>query len=77
MDQTQSYATLKFIVRYGAIMAGTLSLVLLGSFIAIFIAYDLPAWTMVMGVGVTVVLYGLMRSYVEIVQVISETLLPR
>ena len=77
MDQSRNYATLRLIVRHGAAAAAVLGIIVAAAFLAIFAAYGLPAWTLPAGLGGAAVLYGLLRSYVEIVQLIAETLLPR
>lgn len=76
-DETRNYATLLFIVRYGNLAAVALVAAVLAAFLALYIFHAMPGWTLGVAVAGLAVIYGLLRSYVEIVQVICETLLPR
>lgn len=76
-EQVQSYAVLGFIVRHGNTAAAVLTIVALATFLVLYMAYAMPGWTIAVAIVVSIVTYGLLRSYVEIVQVIAETLLPR
>lgn len=76
-NEAPTYPAVNFIVRHGPAVAIALPLALLAVWTAISVAYGFPLWTLVLAAAAAVVLFGLLRSYVEIVQVIAETLLPR
>lgn len=76
-SKTPTYPAVRFIVRHGPAVAAALPLALLAVWAAVSLAYGFPLWTLALAAGAAAVLFGLLRSYVEIVQVISETLLPR
>ena len=71
------YWMLHFIVKHGdwiAIVAGLSPLL---ASIAAVAAYSMPLWTIAIGAGGSAFLFLLMRSFVELVRVIVDMLLPK
>ncbi len=71
------YWMLNFIVKHGdwiAIVAGASPLL---ASIAVFASCNVPLWTMAVGAAGSAFLFLLMRSFVELVRVIYDMLLPK
>ena len=71
------YWMLHFIVKHGdwiAIVAGVLPLL---ASIAVVALCNVPQWTIAIGAGGSAFLFLLMRSFVELVRVIVDMLLPK
>ncbi len=72
----QQYPTVNFILRHGTMLAiGLAALVPLGALAMIFAGWS---W-LILPVGFVLgfVAFGLLMSYVEIIRIISDTLLPK
>ncbi len=72
-----NYPYIRFIVKHGTFVA-----LLLGSMPAIcaaivMIALDLTAWVLVLGVMTSLIGWFIAMSFVELVQVIADMLLPK
>ncbi|MCC6534505.1 MAG: hypothetical protein IT531_18285 [Burkholderiales bacterium] len=74
MDQ---YPTIKFIVERGSTLAIAIGLLPLAGALLLVIMMGMHWFILVAGVVVTGVVYLLMRSYVELVRVIADMLLPK
>jgi len=72
----KAYPVLAFLVRYGQPVAWLVGLVPLLVAVLLFF-YGFPAWTLLAGAGASSVVIGLLLSYVELVRVIDDTLLPK
>ncbi|WP_417721130.1 hypothetical protein [Salipiger sp.] len=71
-----SYPAVQFLIRYGGYIASALGVLpaLAG---LVMIAAGFSAWWLLGGLAVSPVLYLLARSYIELVRIIGDTLLPR
>ena len=75
-DPNQTYRMLHFLVKHGDRFAAliTFGIPLLGAVVSVWagLIWTLPVWVLVGGF-----LYVIMRSYVELVRVIVDMLLPK
>ena len=71
------YWMLHFIVKHGDWIAIVASVLPLLASIAAVALCNLPLWTIAIGAGGSSFLYLLMRSFVELVRVIVDMLLPK
>lgn len=70
------YPVVHFIMKSGCLIANSLScLPIILATAAVICAY--PWWWLLAAVGVTPILYLFLHSYVELVRIIGDTLLPR
>jgi hypothetical protein len=72
----KTYPMIAFLVRHGRGTAWAIGLVPLIVSLCMLMA-GFPAWTLLIGVGACVVATGLLLSYVELVCVIEDMLLPK
>lgn len=73
---SQPYPAVRFVVNHGLHLAWALPvLVLIAGFGALLLG--LGAWVVACAAVIAVVLFGLLRLMVELVQIIAETLLPQ
>lgn len=71
-----TYPVVGFLVRYGivlSILLGILPLVAAGALVA----SGWAVWVLAVGAGASVVLATLLVSYIEVLRVISDTLMPK
>jgi hypothetical protein len=74
--QIPTYPTVKFLVAYGmplAILIGLAPLVIA----VVLVVLGWSAWVIAAGVGISLVLGVVLVSYVEVLRVISDTLMPK
>jgi hypothetical protein len=71
------YPTIHFIVSHGRAVAFMLGALPLVCVLAAVVAFGLTWWLVTAGVAVSVVAWFLARSYVELVQVMADMLLPK
>jgi hypothetical protein len=74
MDQ---YPTIKLIVEHGKTIAGCISILPLLGALAAFLLLPMHWLILVAGIVTSAVLLLIMKSYVELVRVISDMLLPK
>ncbi|MDB5363651.1 MAG: hypothetical protein JWO51_4948 [Rhodospirillales bacterium] len=74
--QIPTYPTVKFLVAHGmplAILIGLAPLVIA----VVLVVLGWSAWVIAAGVGISLVLGVVLVSYVEVLRVISDTLMPK
>ncbi len=74
MDQ---YPTIKFIVKHGNPLAILIGLLPFGGAIAFVVLISMHWLVLVAGLAASLVLLLLMKSYVELVRIIADMLLPK
>ena len=76
MDGEPSYPTIKFLIRYGNVITWTVAA--LPALVAVLAAAGgAPWWLVPAGLLVGGFLLVMMRSYIELMRVVAETLIPR
>ncbi len=76
MSVQPTYPTIRFIVRFGdPIVVVTAALPLVGAIVAMFAGA--PWWIVPASVVVSGYAFVFLRSYVELIRAVSDTLLPR
>jgi hypothetical protein len=70
------YSAINFIVRYGALLAVAVGLLPVFASIAA-IALGLHWWVLLAGIATSSLLYMIMKSYVELVCIMSDMLIPK
>lgn len=73
----RNYPTIDLIVRHGSAIAAVLGALPLIVVAAVVFGLDLPLWLLLPGLGASVIAWFLAKSYVELVHVMSEMLLPK
>lgn len=73
----KTYPMIAFIVRHGRLAAWVVGLMPLIASVLLMLVGGSPAWTLLIGAAVTVVAVGVLLSYVELVCVIDDMLLPK
>ena len=71
-----TYPVVGFLVRHGVVLSivlGVLPLIAAGALVA----SGWAAWMLALGLGASVVLATLLVSYIEVLRVISDTLMPK
>ncbi|MCH9674449.1 MAG: hypothetical protein K0U93_23625 [Gammaproteobacteria bacterium] len=76
MDGPISYPLVQFLVRYGRPMAVVVAIVVFFA-VALWAATSGQWWLIAVGAVLSALLWALLRSYVEVVQIVADTLLPR
>jgi hypothetical protein len=71
------YPVVNFIVKHGAIVAIAIGILPLLGAIACVVIFAGHAFLIVAGAVASVVLFFLMKSYVEVVQLMADMLLPK
>jgi hypothetical protein len=70
------FPAIRFLLRFGGGLAWVLAgIPVLAGLIAAFVG--LPRWVVLVGILMSPILLLFVRSYVEMVQIIADTLLPR
>lgn len=70
------YSAVNFIVRYGAPLAVAVGVIpVFASLLAVVVGF--PWWLLVVGVAASALLYLVMKSYVELVCIMSDMLIPK
>jgi hypothetical protein len=76
MEQDATYPSVRFLVRYGAYLSAFLGLMpLAGAIVAVFNGW---AWQLILGaIAVGALVWLFVFSYVEVLRIIEDTLLPK
>ncbi|MGE3065987.1 MAG: hypothetical protein AB7K67_10390 [Hyphomicrobiaceae bacterium] len=76
MYQEPSYPTVRFLLRYGTILAAAIvAIIVAGAVIAVLFAA--PVWIIAPALVVAGLVWLLIKSYVEVLAIIADTLLPK
>lgn len=76
LTESNPYPVVLFLVAHGKSLATAVSAVL-GVAVAGWGLYQQMLWLMPLAVLAAVVLWGVLRSYVEVLQIIADTLIPK